>query len=247
MNAKKEFDNFRRFIGEYEIMNSLNHPNILKALGIFFGDKEEVPKIVLEFCPTSFDKAIIDGSLTKVQIVIGIYQIAEGMKYVHFNKVIHRDLKPNNILIAEDGTFKIADFGISKIMSTEEQQTFTIVIGTLAFMAPEIIDGEEYNEKVDVYSFGILVCFALNNGKIPKIKMKDLFAGKKIEFPSNFNEFSTNLINECLSFDASRRPSFNEILDQLESCDYNLMDLSKSEIKEVKKFVKQHKEAIPSY
>ena len=94
--------------------------------------------------------------LTKVQKVFLIYQIIEGMKYIHYEKIIYRDLKPTNILMATDGTIKIADFGVAKLMSAEEQAK-TQGIGTQKFMAPEIIDGEEYNEKVDVFALGAIL------------------------------------------------------------------------------------------
>ena len=82
------------------------------------------------------------------------------MEYVHFLKIIHRDVKPSNIMVAYDGTIKIADFGLSKIMTIEEQ-SMTGGVGTQKFMAPEEIDELEYDEKVDVYSFGVLAFFIL--------------------------------------------------------------------------------------
>ena len=189
MNIKnKTIEDLRRFIAEYEIMNMLDHPNILKALGIFFGDneEEEAPKIVLEYCPNNLESAIKEKSLNNVQIALCIYQIVEGMKYVHHQKIIHRDLKPSNILIDEHGTVKICDFGISKIMSGQEQQTMTASVGTMLYMAPEIMDNNNYDEKVDVYSFGILLYFALNNGDVSKIKLSDIFQHKKNSNSSKF-------------------------------------------------------------
>lgn len=86
------------------------------------------------------------------------------MKYIHFKKVIHRDLRSTNILIASDGIVKICDFGISKLM--------TKGIGSQKFIAPEIILEEDYyDEKVDVYSFSVLVFFIMIRGLIPKIKL----------------------------------------------------------------------------
>ena len=69
------------------------------------------------------------------------------MKYVHFKKIVHRDLKPSNIFISSDKTAKIGDFGISKIMSAEDQTQMTGGLGTLFFMAPEVADEKKYDEK----------------------------------------------------------------------------------------------------
>ena len=236
----------QNFLGEYEIMNMLDHPNIVKVFGLYL-DSKEPPAILLEFCPATLESKVKEGKLTNIEIVFYIYEIVEGMKYVHFRHVIHRDLKPTNILIAFDGTIKICDFGISKLMTTE-QQTMTCGVGTQKFMAPEIIDeNEEYDEKVDVYSFGVLRFFVLSGGQLPKIKMSDKMKGKKAEIPSNFSEFARELIEECWNFDPKDRPSFSDILKKMKKNDYKLVDLSKSDLKQVNSRIRKHKEKIPEY
>lgn len=239
-------DEIRHFLSEYEIMNMLDHPNILKTYGLFLNDSDP-PSILLELCETNVSELIKKGTFSSVSVLLCIYQIVEGMKYVHFRRVIHRDLKPTNILIDHDGVVKISDFGISKLMSTEEQ-SMTFGIGTLCYMAPEIIDGDDkYDEKVDVYSFGVLIFFILSGGELPKIKLSEILRGKKAEIPSNFTDFARSLINECWSFEPENRPSFNEILDKLEENDYKLINLMESEIIEVKSKIKEHKKKIPKY
>lgn len=162
-------------------------------------------------------------------------------------KIIHRDLKPENIMIASDGIIKIGDFGISKLMTTEEQSK-TYGIGTQKFMAPEIIDeNNDYNEKVDVYSFGVLMFYMLNNGEMPVLKMSDKMTGKKAKIPSGFTDFSRDLINNCWNFQSKDRPSFAEMIDDMEKNNYSIVELSKSELNEIKLLIKQHKEKMPSY
>ena len=97
----------------------MDHQNILKAKGFFMSSKKIPPCILLEYCPLSLQKAIEDKIFSNEELAKIIYQITEGMKYIHFKKVIHRDLKPTNILITSDGTVKICDFGISKLMTLE--------------------------------------------------------------------------------------------------------------------------------
>lgn len=82
--------------------------NIVKTFGLFLHEHEQA-SIVLEFCPTNVESFVSEGKVSGVDLVFAIYQIVEGMKYVH---VIHRDLKPTNILIGTDGLIKISDFGI---------------------------------------------------------------------------------------------------------------------------------------
>ncbi|KAK8888137.1 hypothetical protein M9Y10_039199 [Tritrichomonas musculus] len=239
--------NFQNFIKEYEIMNMLQHPNVLKAIGIFMSNKNIPPSILLEYCPINLHKAIKNKVFSKEELVKIIYQIVEAMKFIHFKKIIHRDLKPTNILIDSDGTVKICDFGISKLMTVEEQ-TMTRGIGSQKFMAPEIINEEDYyDEKVDVYSFGVLLFFILSDGQLPKIRIADIFKGKKAEIPSSFTELSKNLIKDCWNLKSKDRPSFQLILEVIEKNRYNLIQLNKAETKNIESFVKQHKTKIQQY
>ncbi|KAK8835712.1 hypothetical protein M9Y10_040530 [Tritrichomonas musculus] len=242
-----EIKNIQNFINEYEIMNMLHHPNVLEAIGIFMSTERIPPSILLEYCPMNLGKAIENKMFFNQDLVKVIYQIAEGMKYIHFKKIIHRDLKPTNILIANDGLVKIADFGISKLMTIEEQ-AMTGGIGSQKFMAPEIINEEDhYNEKVDVYSFGVLVFYILSGGQLPKIKMLDILKGDKAKIPESFTGFSKKLINDCWNFNSKDRPSFQMIVDDLDKYQYDLAPLNEMEIYNVKIFVKQHKERITKY
>lgn len=241
-------EKLRSLLKEWEIMNMLNHPNILKSLGIFFSDEKRSPAILLEYCNMNLSDAIKNKMLSNVQIVCAIYQIVEGMKYIHFMKIIHRDLKPSNILIAENGTIKICDFGNSRLM-TPEEYTMTMGIGTSRFMAPEIIaEADNYNEKVDIYSFGVLVFFILSQGELPKIKIPQILNGEKASIPSStFTKSAKNLIRSCWNFDPKDRPSFNDIskLMQKECC--QLLKLSNGEIKEVQEFIENNQKLIPNY
>lgn len=244
--SKADTNSFKHFIFEYEIMNRLSHPNILKTHGIFMSDENHPPFILLEFCPNNLEQAIKGNLLSKEQIVFSIYQIAEGMKYIHWNKIIHRDLKPTNILISSEGTVKICDFGISKVMTVEEQ-TMTRGVGTQKYMAPEVMDEDEnYDEKVDVYSFGVLIFFVLG-GDVQKIKLKDIFQHKKPAIPETFTEFSRKLINRCWNLEPKDRPSFEAILDELAENHYKVVELTNSEIIAVEKLIAKHKSTLPSY
>ena len=117
-------EDFKRFISEYEKLIKLKHPNIVDAYGIFMSDATTPPSILLELCTSDLRNMIKNKAYKgKSDIVKWVYQIVEGMKFVHKNDIVHRDLKPSNILIANDGKIRISDFGIAKLMSTEEQGT----------------------------------------------------------------------------------------------------------------------------
>lgn len=233
-------ENLKSYVKEYEILKLLNHPSILKVYGIFMGDESNPPAILLEICSLDISKALKKDSLSNVQIVLYIYQIADGMKYVHLKKIIHRDLKPSNILIGFDGNIRISDFGISKLM-TDDEISMTTGVGTQKFMAPELINEIQFNEKVDVYSFGVLVYFILSKGQLPKITVTQIGNGKKAEIPSDFTDFASKLIDKCWNFDPDDRPSFKDICEEIARNKFNLLNLKNSERNEVVKRIKQYK------
>lgn len=175
---------FKAFIGEYEKLTRLHHPNVVQAYGVFMSDATNPPSILLEFCPKDLRSAIKLESLSNVQLVIWIYQIVEG-RYVHKCQLVHRDIKPSNILVGKDGKIRISDFGIAKLMTTEEQST-TLGAGSQKFMAPEILKEEKYNEKADVYPFGVLIFFMLSRGEMPKINVVQMEIGKRQKSQARF-------------------------------------------------------------
>lgn len=249
MNVEGEefnFDRFQRLLQEYELLNMMKHPNIIQVFGFYNGDKKTAPCILMEFCSNNLETLIKQNKLNSFDKVIIIYQIAEGIKYVHFKNIIHRDIKAKNILINDDKTVKICDFGISKYVSGDET-SFTGGIGTQKYMAPEILNEEKiYTEKVDVYSFGVLVFFILT-GKMPSISIGKMSSGSKAEIPQEVNEFSRSLINDCWEFDPVSRPSFAEICQRIKDSNFELMKLSKSEQIDVLNFVKKYQVRIPKY
>lgn len=246
MNVKKgSTKSFQHFISEYELINLLEHINIIKTYGIFLSDSRRPPSIIFEFCPENMEDKINSKSATKIFIAFSIYQIAEGMKFVHFRKIIHRDLKPSNILIASDGTIKISDFGIAKLMTPDESMTLNV--GTQKFMAPELLNEEDYDEKVDVYAFGVLMYFMLSGGELPRISVVQVGNGKKAKIPDDFTSLSRKIIDMCWSFRAKDRPSFDDIINLLVKDRFKTVDLSDSEVKEVTRLVDEHRKRLPKY
>ena len=144
MNTQSmKVENLQSLIDEYKIMKKLNHPNILKPYEIIINDEKLPNSILFEYCPMNLEEAVKKGKITKVQQSFIIYQIAEGMKYIHSCKIIHQNLKPSNILISEDGIIKIS--GFENVKSTIEKETM-----------------------IDIYSFGEIVYFILSGGEFPE-------------------------------------------------------------------------------
>lgn len=204
----------KRFIREYESLISLNSPYIIKAYGFSFGTKTESPSILLELCQSNLKQKINDLNNKERRRVI--IEISEGMNEVHRAGFIHRDLKLENILLDDENHVKLSDFGLCTLMKSESTMSRSQIAGTLKFMAPELVQEKtDYNEKVDVYAFGVVVYLIVMKGEFPKISLVEVGTGKKATIPESVTEFTRDLINSCWSFDPSDRPSFDEICQKL--------------------------------
>ncbi len=146
-----------RFFREAELAGNLHHRNITTIYD--FGVENGIPYIVQEFLTgEDLDRKIKRGEPISVSRKIEILMaIAEGLGYAHAANIIHRDVKPANVRVLEDGTVKVMDFGIAKSLQTESNLTQTgITLGTSAYLAPEQIRGEAIDRRTDVFAMGVL-------------------------------------------------------------------------------------------
>lgn len=146
-----------RFLREAEICGNLHHRNIVTVYE--FGFEDDTPYLVQEYLSgEDLDKKIKRRDfLPMPERILWLLQIARGLAYAHERGIIHRDIKPGNIRILEDGTAKILDFGIAKLAQQQSSLTQAgITLGTAAYLAPEQIRGEPVDPRTDVFSFGVL-------------------------------------------------------------------------------------------
>jgi serine/threonine-protein kinase len=146
-----------RFFREAELAGNLHHRNITTIYD--FGVENGIPYIVQEFLTgEDLDKKIKRGDAIPVSRKVEILMaIAEGLGYAHAASIVHRDVKPANVRILEDGAVKVMDFGIAKSLQTESNLTQTgITLGTSAYLAPEQIRGEAIDARTDVFAMGVL-------------------------------------------------------------------------------------------
>jgi len=159
---------YSRFMREAQVVARLNHPNIVSIHDI--GKENEKQFFVLEFVDgmslREFMKTYPEGKCD-IQTVLRIcIDICNALQYAHSQGVLHRDIKPENILITEEGTAKLMDFGLAKMLGQPSITQEGIVVGTVAYVAPEIALGKGADARSDLYSFGA-VLYEMVTGKPP--------------------------------------------------------------------------------
>ncbi len=157
----------RRFLREAKTLANLSHSNIVKVLD--YGEYEGAPYLVMEYISGGALKASLGKPIPYAEAAALLAPIARALHYAHQQKIVHRDVKPENILINDSGQPMLSDFGIIKLMDVEESQGLTgtgRVVGTPAYMSPEQIRGREIDGRSDIYSLGV-VFFEMLTGKKP--------------------------------------------------------------------------------
>ena len=147
----------------------LNHPNIISIFDT--GMDDGVYFIVMEFFPGQTIRQLLSesGPLDPQRAVALILPVVSALGFAHTNEVIHRDVKPGNILVADDGRVKVADFGIAKAAFTQGDLTTTgNVLGTVQYLSPEQVEGSDLDGRADLYSVG-LVLYEMVTGQVPFI------------------------------------------------------------------------------
>ncbi|KAK9989634.1 hypothetical protein SO802_029873 [Lithocarpus litseifolius] len=218
-----------QFQQEVMMLATLKHPNIVRFIGAC--RKPMLWCIVTEYAKGgSVRQFLTRRSNRSVPLKLAVKQaldVARGMAYVHGLGLIHRDLKSDNLLIFADKSIKIADFGVARI----EVQTegMTPETGTYRWMAPEMIQHRPYTQKVDVYSFGI-VLWELITGMLPFQNMTAVQAafavvnkGVRPIIPSDCLPVLSDIMTRCWDANSDVRPPFMEVVRMLENAETEIM------------------------
>lgn len=163
-NDNEEF--CRRFKNESKAIALLSHSNVVKVYDICFGERFKC--IVMEFIDGITLKEYIDrqGVIPWKQALHFTIQTLKGLQHAHDKGIVHRDIKPHNIMLLSDGTLKITDFGIARFARSETRTMTDRAIGSVHYISPEQAQAGKTDEKTDIYSVGIML-FEMLTGKLP--------------------------------------------------------------------------------
>ncbi len=227
----------RRFQREAISASSLNHPNIVEVYDV--GEDSGKYFIVMEYLEGETLKSLIKrrGALTLSEVIDIMLQLTSGLACAHDSYIIHRDIKPQNVVILEDGTVKITDFGIAMALNNNELTQTNSVMGSVHYLPPEQANGNGATVQSDIYSAGILM-YELLTGKIPfkgenaveiAIKhMKEAIPSVCELNPEIPQSVENVILKACAKNPKNRYKSAMEMHDDLKTC------LDKSRLDEVK-------------
>jgi serine/threonine protein kinase len=195
---------------------AFQHPNIVTVYASgWLGDKQF---IIMEYIGGgTLDRRMESSRLTEGEVAEIAGRMADALAYAHEREVIHRDFKPRNVLLRENGTPVLSDFGIAKseVSQATEKTQAGVVIGNLRYMAPEQALGHALSDRVDIYSFG-LVLYEMLDGDLPESHPVRTKQDERALVKSVGSEFA-GLIGRCLHQDPRQRPSAMECRDWLEA------------------------------
>jgi len=225
----KESNSAALFLHEADIMSSLKHPNLVHFLGVA-QKPDNIIYIVTEFMAKG---SLLHYLTTRGRSVISQKDLlsfaidtCEGLTYLEENHIVHRDVAASNVLIADDNTAKVSDFGLAKTVETTEKENGHVITAEkikcrTKWTAPEALESKKYTHKSDMWSYGILLWEIFSYGRCPypRIPANDVLLnlkqGHRMEPPDGCPQEIGDIMRQTWYADPDRRPSFAEVLERL--------------------------------
>jgi hypothetical protein len=207
----------KRFVSEARLLAGLSHPHLVQVLDA--GIDEDHPYLVLELIRGRTLGDAMSHGLPAAQLAeIGV-DLAEALAHAHESGIVHRDVKPDNVLLTTDGTAKLADFGIARLVDGTLHHTHTgMLVGTVAYLAPEQVTGDPTGTAVDVYALGLVLLEALTGCRAyPGMSIESALA--RLSRPPNVPESLPTgwpqLLRAMTARDPAARPTARQVAERL--------------------------------
>jgi serine/threonine protein kinase len=216
-------DDIKQVQREIAALKTLNHPNLVEFFGLFSQHNEM--HIVTEYVPGGTVRKCIEkdkGEITWASRVKMANDVSSAIAFLHSKKIIHRDIKSDNLLLTETGEVKLCDFGLSRnVTETKKKQRMTLC-GTDDFMAPEVTLGLDYDAACDIFSFGLFLVELILREKIEELLPRgpqNKFQLDKENFlllmPLDTPPELVSLVLKCSDYDPATRPDAKQVLEAL--------------------------------
>ncbi|MBA0619662.1 hypothetical protein Godav_005479 [Gossypium davidsonii] len=234
------------FRQEVAVWHKLDHPNVTKFIGASMGTSNlKIPSkdstsesnnslpsraccVVVEYLPGGTLKNFLIRNRRKKLAFKVVVQLAldlsRGLSYLHSKKIVHRDVKTENMLLDARRNLKIADFGVARV-EAQNPKDMTGETGTLGYMAPEVLDGKPYNRRCDVYSFGIclweIYCCDMPYADLTFAEVSSAVVRQNLrpEIPRCCPGSLASIMRKCWDAHPDRRPDMDEVVRLLEAVD----------------------------
>ncbi len=210
----------RGLLQEARVISALDHPNICTIFDLVETEDGRIFMVMAYYDGGTLADRLAKGPIALPEAIDLLLGIASGISAAHSRQIVHRDIKPSNILLTRQNTPKIVDFGLAKIVSSADQTQSVETSGTVAYMAPEQLQGDAVDHRVDIWAMGVLAA-ELATGRHPFRKDNLAAMGYSIchdapdiseDIPSELRQ----IIYKCLSKDpALRYPTCEELLHDL--------------------------------
>ncbi|XP_070839243.1 serine/threonine-protein kinase 36 [Chaetodon trifascialis] len=209
--SEKELQNLKR---EIEIMRGLQHPNIVQLFDSFETETEVV--VVTEYAEGQLFQILEDdGNLPESQVREIACQLVSALYYLHSHRILHRDMKPQNILLRKSGVVKLCDFGFARAMSVSTL-VLTSIKGTPLYMSPELVEEKPYDHTADLWSLGCIL-YELHTGAPPFytnsiFHLVQLIVRDPVKWPDTMSDTCTSFLKGLLTKDPQKRLSWPDLL-----------------------------------
>ncbi|XP_047462192.1 serine/threonine-protein kinase 36 isoform X2 [Mugil cephalus] len=209
--SEKELRSLKR---EIEIMRGLQHPNIVQLFDSFETENEVV--VVTEYAEGQLFQILEDdGNLAESQVREIACQLVSALYYLHSHRILHRDMKPQNILLGKSGVVKLCDFGFARAMSVSTL-VLTSIKGTPLYMSPELVEEKPYDHTADLWSLGCIL-YELHTGAPPFytnsiFHLVQLIVRDPVKWPDTMSDTCTSFLKGLLTKDPQKRLSWPDLL-----------------------------------